>query len=148
MMEPWQRELLQKIETKAYEPYDGYAHRLLGCIGDAVHHVLGHTEEEWEQHLETCLRPCSEVFGLAEPMPPRPSVGDVWVTIDKLRYLKTAGVYSGRQIRRFAHPPIPEDWDLFAAGQGGADRLVGDGDTVAIEDGQHFYTAPRFINAG
>ena len=61
-MEPWQLDLLRQVEASAYQPTVTDPAWLLGAIGDAVHHVVGHTEADWHYHLETCPRPCGRLW--------------------------------------------------------------------------------------
>ena len=63
-MEAWQRDLLTECEKFAYSsapaPVETSTVELVASIGDAIHHVLGHTEDEWRDHLATCRRPLCE----------------------------------------------------------------------------------------
>ena len=56
---------------------------------------------------------------------------------------------TGNEIRRLAEPAIGTDRDLFRVISGPADDVkVGDQESVNLEPGMHFYSAPKTINPG
>lgn len=69
---------------------------------------------------------------------------DVEVPLDSL----TDGTLTGSRIRQLLSPPIGADRDLFEIVPGGADRKIGDEDSVVLRDWMRFFSAPRTINPG
>ena len=69
---------------------------------------------------------------------------EVKVRLDSL----TDGMLTGGRIRQLVNPPIGEDRDLFEIVPGGADRKIGDEDSVEIRAWMRFFSAPRTINPG
>jgi hypothetical protein len=63
-LESWQRAVLEGAESAAYTaPADRATQE---SIGDAIHHVLGHTEEQWQFHLEHCTRPLCRAWAIGD----------------------------------------------------------------------------------
>ena len=69
---------------------------------------------------------------------------EVKVRLDSL----TDGTLTGSEIRQSVKPPIGAGRDLFEIVPGGADRKIGDGDSVVLRDWMRFFSAPRTINPG
>ena len=69
---------------------------------------------------------------------------EVKVRLDSL----TNGTLTGSRIRQLVSPPIGAERDLFEIVPGGADRKIGDEDSVEIRAWMRFFSAPRTINPG
>ncbi len=73
----------------------------------------------------------------------------VQVHINGRPYRVEGNTISGAQLRALAVPPIGPESDLFVERPGLAqDELIQDGQTVTLEEGMHFFSAPRTITAG
>jgi hypothetical protein len=71
------------------------------------------------------------------------------IQIDHKPYKAPRPVMTGTEIRQLAQPPIGADRDLFRVIPGPADDVkVGDQESVSLEPGMHFYSAPKTINPG
>ncbi len=80
--------------------------------------------------------------------PPAPGE-PVYVQIDRAPYKVAPGIYTGSEIRAFAHPPIGDDRDLWKVEPGENDRKIEDHMGVTIRtSGVRFFTAKAVINAG
>ena len=56
---------------------------------------------------------------------------------------------TGQEIKNLAEPKIGDDRDLFLKMSGNEDdRLITSEETVQLENGMHFYSAPKNINPG
>lgn len=64
------------------------------------------------------------------------------VRIDGLPYAQPTGTYTGAEVRRFAHPPIGFDRDLYLERDEGEVR-VQSGDYVTVVSGLSFHTIKR-----
>lgn len=75
--------------------------------------------------------------------------GFVPIQIDHKPYKAPKPSMTGTELRQLADPDIAADRDLFRVVPGPADDVkVSDGDTVQLEPGMHFYSAPKTINPG
>jgi len=80
--------------------------------------------------------------------PPQDGEG-VYVTINRSPFYVWPSTYTGAEIRRFQHPPIRDDYDLWLVGVGEDDRLIRDDETIAIDRGGiRLFSSPHTINAG
>ncbi|MEK6289217.1 MAG: multiubiquitin domain-containing protein [Acidobacteriota bacterium] len=71
------------------------------------------------------------------------------IQIDHKPYKAPKTPMTGAELRALAEPPIGADRDLFRVVPGpGDDVKVEDNDSVALEPGMHFYSAPKQINPG
>lgn len=71
------------------------------------------------------------------------------IQIDHKPYKAPKTPMTGAEIRALASPPIGSDQDLFQVVPGPKDDIkVGDQDSIGLEPGMHFYTAPKTINPG
>ncbi len=70
------------------------------------------------------------------------------IQIDRTHYRVDQEQMTGAELRRVPNPPIGPDRDLWEVVPGGADRKIGDADTVEIRNGKRFFTAPAQINPG
>lgn len=71
------------------------------------------------------------------------------IQIDHKPYKAPKTPMTGAELKALADPPIGNDRDLFRVVPGPADDvLVNDGDSVDLQPGMHFYTAPKTINPG
>jgi hypothetical protein len=69
------------------------------------------------------------------------------IQIDRQHYKVEAEALTGAQLRALVAPPIPPERDLFLVVPG-TDRKITDTETVTLEDGMRFFTAPGKINPG
>jgi hypothetical protein len=75
--------------------------------------------------------------------------GFVPIQIDHKPYKAPKSAMTGTEIRQLADPDIAADRDLFRVVPGPADDVkVADNDTVQLEPGMHFFSAPKTINPG
>lgn len=75
--------------------------------------------------------------------------GFVPIQIDHKPYKAPNSAMTGSEIRLLADPDIASDRDLFRVVPGPADDVkVDDNDTVQLEPGMHFFSAPKTINPG
>lgn len=71
------------------------------------------------------------------------------IQIDHKPYQAPKTPMTGAELRALAQPPIGQDRDLFLVVPGPkGDKKIGDNESVNIENGMHFYSAPRNINPG
>jgi hypothetical protein len=79
---------------------------------------------------------------------PHPDHG-ISITIDRKPYKAPKTPMTGAEIRALAAPPIGPDRDLYLEVHGrGQDRLIRDDESVQLENGTHFYSAPKTVNPG
>jgi hypothetical protein len=79
----------------------------------------------------------------------RPDGHQIPIQIDHKPYKAEKTPLTGAELRTLANPDIGSDRDLFRVVQGhGDDVKVGDQETVSLEPGMHFYSAPKTINPG
>jgi len=75
--------------------------------------------------------------------------GFVPIQIDHKPYKAPNSAMTGSEIRLLADPDIASNRDLFRVVPGPADDVkVDDNDTVQLEPGMHFFSAPKTINPG
>jgi hypothetical protein len=72
----------------------------------------------------------------------------VVIHIDNIEYRLHVDDVTGAQLREFPNPPIGPDRDLWLEVPEGHDRLITDDETVELQDGMHFFSAPARINPG
>ena len=65
------------------------------------------------------------------------------IYIDRAEYQWRKEKITGAQLRRLPATPIPSERDLFQAVPGHPGRRIKDDDSIRVEDGLHFYTAPK-----
>ena len=65
------------------------------------------------------------------------------IRIDETEYEWREEKITGAELRRLPATPIPAERDLFQVVPGQPDRRIKDDDSVRVEDGLDFYTAPR-----
>lgn len=71
------------------------------------------------------------------------------IQIDHKPYKALKTPMIGKELRVLAEPPIGPERDLFRVVPGPADDVrVEDQDSVDLEPGMHFYSAPTTINPG
>lgn len=71
------------------------------------------------------------------------------IHIDRAQFKVPSDSMTGAQIRLLPTPPVSGDRDLWLEAKGGQpDRLIADADIVPMENGLHFFTAPREITPG
>jgi len=70
------------------------------------------------------------------------------IQIDRVHYTVTQNSMTGAQLRAVPDPDIASDRDLFEVVPGHPDRKIDHTDTVAIDSGKRFFTAPAHINPG
>ena len=73
---------------------------------------------------------------------------EVTVVIDGLSYRVRGGVMQASHIRAIPHPPIGPDRDIWLEVPDGSDRFLADQESVDLNEGVHFFTAPQMIMAG
>jgi hypothetical protein len=82
------------------------------------------------------------------PQPPKPKTTTT-IHIDKAQFKVAEDALTGAQLRALPSPPIGADFDLYLEIRGpGDDRLVTDADSIALENGMQFFTAPSTIAPG
>lgn len=77
--------------------------------------------------------------------------GDAEITIyiDRSAFRVARHAVTGRLLRELATPAISSEYELYHVSQGGEpDLLVHDEEVVELEDGTHFFSAPKMIMAG
>jgi hypothetical protein len=73
----------------------------------------------------------------------------ITIHIDRVAFRVTEGPITGQQLRDLPDPPIGPDRDLYLEIKGpGEDQLIQPTDTVELEEGIHFFTAPAHITPG
>ena len=70
------------------------------------------------------------------------------ILIERQHYKVEAEALTGSQLRVLVVPPIPPERDLFLVVPNGTDRKIADAETVMLENGMRFFTAPGKINPG
>jgi Multiubiquitin len=71
------------------------------------------------------------------------------IIIEKKQVFATKETMTGAELRGLATPPIAANRDLYLEVPGQAeDRLVGDAETIHLNNGMHFYSAPTKVNPG
>lgn len=70
------------------------------------------------------------------------------IQIDRQHYKVEAEALTGVQLRALVAPQIPPERDLFLVVPNGTDRKIADTETVKLENGMRFFTAPGKINPG
>ena len=80
------------------------------------------------------------------PEKPEPKVSHI--QIDRAQYEVTDEKLSGVELRHLPPTPIAPERDLFQIIPGHPDLKIKDDDTVQIQDGLRFFTAPGTINPG
>lgn len=71
------------------------------------------------------------------------------IKIDGKPYKAPKTPMTGAELRALAQPPIGADRDLWREVPGPADDIrINDTDSVDLEPGMHFYSAPTTINPG
>jgi hypothetical protein len=72
----------------------------------------------------------------------------ITVHIDKKPYKVDVEELTGAQLRALSDPDISAGYELLLEVPGGDDRPIGDDETVALNPGIHFFSAPRNITPG
>ena len=70
------------------------------------------------------------------------------IQIDRTQYEVSNEKLTGAELRRVPPTPIPSERDLFLIVPGHPDLKIKDDDTIEIQDGLRFFTAPSTINPG
>lgn len=71
------------------------------------------------------------------------------IHIDRADYHVDAAALTGLQIRDLPTPAIGPDRDLYLQARGHEeDQLIADSQVVTLENGMHFFSAPRTITPG
>lgn len=71
------------------------------------------------------------------------------IHIDRANFHVDATALTGLQIRELPTPAIGPDRDLYLQGRGHQeDQIIADSQVVTLEDGMHFFSAPRTITPG
>lgn len=71
------------------------------------------------------------------------------IQIDQKPYKATKNPMTGAELRALPTPAIGADRHLWQVVPGPADDIrINDADSVALEPGMHFYSAPTSINPG
>lgn len=79
----------------------------------------------------------------------RPDGHQIPIQIDHKPYKAEKTPMTGAELRVLADPDVGGDRDLFRVVAGpGDDVKVGDQESVGLEPGMHFYSAPKTINPG
>jgi hypothetical protein len=74
---------------------------------------------------------------------------DIHIFIDHKKFDVGQESMTGRELRALPTPPLGPEVDLWVqVPSPGDDRKVGEGEHVALQNGMHFYSAPRTINPG
>jgi hypothetical protein len=73
---------------------------------------------------------------------------DIPIHIDRHQFKVDRDTMTGAELRQLPNPPIGADYDLFQEVPGGEDQLIGDGQSVALKEGMHFFSVQRNINPG
>ena len=80
---------------------------------------------------------------------PHPNPHPIIIHIDQKKYEAPKTPMTGAELRALAQPPLGSDRDLFLVVPGPADdRKIADSESVDLENGMHFYSAPTTINPG
>lgn len=77
-----------------------------------------------------------------------PPAHEYHIQMDRGHYTVLLEQMTGLELRQVPSPSIGPDRDLFEVVPGGTDRKIGDVDSVRIQDGKRFFTAPAQINPG
>ena len=78
----------------------------------------------------------------------KPKPKGAHIQIDRTKYEVFDEKLTGAELRRVPPTPIPPERDLFQIVPGHPDRKIKDDDTVEMQDGLRFFTAPNTINPG
>jgi hypothetical protein len=71
------------------------------------------------------------------------------IHIDKHQVFAPKEIMTGSELRVLVTPPIGPERDLYLEVHGqNQDRLIGDDEPVHLEEGMHFYSAPKSLNPG
>ena len=84
-----------------------------------------------------------DVDGSKKPEPKR-----FHIQIDRAQFEVSDEKLTGAELRCLPPTPIPPERDLFQIVPGHPDLKIKDDDTVEIQDGLRFFTAPSTINPG
>lgn len=72
----------------------------------------------------------------------------ITIKIDRETYKVDKKHMTGRELRLLPRPPVGPERDLFQVVPGGSDKKIEDSETVELNDGMRFFTAPAQINPG
>lgn len=70
------------------------------------------------------------------------------IHIDRKKFDVEQDGLTGAQLRALPEFRIGQDRELFLEVPGGEDQPIGDDQSVELENGMHFFSAPREINPG
>lgn len=75
--------------------------------------------------------------------------GSTWsIHIDKKLYKVSDAALTGAQLRSLPTPPISAEYDVLLEVPGEDDEILFDDRVVLLENGMHFFSAPRNITPG
>jgi Multiubiquitin len=77
---------------------------------------------------------------------PKDKDRDVAIHIDNKPYKTSKNPMTGAELKQLGG--IAGNYDLWQKVPGGDDKLIKDGDSVQLKNGDHFYSAPSSLNPG
>jgi len=82
----------------------------------------------------------------AAKKPPKPK--QIVIHIDRKPFKVDEEELTGAQLRSLPDPDVGPEFDLWLEVPGGEDRRIENQESVKLNNGMHFFTAPRVINPG
>jgi hypothetical protein len=79
-----------------------------------------------------------------KPKPHEP----ISIIIDRKEYKVEGPTLTGAELRQVASPAVGDDYDLFLEVPGKEDELIANDQSVALENGMHFFSVQRHITPG
>lgn len=73
---------------------------------------------------------------------------DKVIHIDKKQYKVQEDELSGAALRLLPDPDIASNYELVLQVPGGDDRQIADGELVQLQNGMHFFSVPKNLDAG
>ncbi len=70
------------------------------------------------------------------------------IHIDKKTYKVQEDQLTGAALRALPEPDIASNYDLTLQVPGGDDRQIADDELLTLENGMHFFSVPKNLNAG
>jgi len=70
------------------------------------------------------------------------------IHIDKKQYKVSEEALTGATLRALPEPDIASNYELVLQVPGGDDRQILDEELIALENGMHFFSVPKNLDAG